>query len=828
MSERGCVRVLTGGARVGVAVALLWFVPLVCSAAGPAAIHGTTTSQHGEILLPGVEITVTHADTGRQAGVVVSAGLGEYSVSGLQPGRYLVSGRLAGFTDVKAGPIVLGEDQDVEVMLDLELAPVTETVKVTGEAAMAQAEASGSRVSVSGQMVDVLPVVGDSYRALLPVLPGVVRQPDGRISVKGARPTQGGLQLGRNSGSDPSTGNFGLELPPDSVESVDMVASPYGAEDGRLSSSLVRIETRAGSNDWRAVTNGLLPAFCLKLCDGGTTGITTYQPRGWVGGPIIKDRLFFAQGLQFRWNRTRVPLVPEQLNYTTTQSLFLFTRIDANLNSRHTLTTTLALFPRKVDEANINTFNRAGVAPDYSLFGWNAAIVDRLTLSHTSFLESNGSISFYRTRVRGDGQLDLELTPDGNHGNFFNTQNRRTVVYQWTESLQFIRHAAGEHLIKGGVDALRATYTGTSVSRPVLVRREDGTLSQRLDFGGPTSQGVRSLDLAAFVQDRWRITPRLVLEPGLRLDRDGVLKRTNFSPRFGFVAAVLPRDVGVLRGGAGQFYERTPLNVAAFESFEAATVTRYAADGVTPVRSPLTYVHRAGVLDTPRAFVWNLEYDHRIGSSVLVKLNHLHRHESHDAVLEPSESGGLAQTRLESNGRSHYTETELTVRFGSNDTRQLTLSYVRSHLVGNLNAFDLYYGEFRNPILRPDQSVTGPTDVPNRFVARGVVTLGEKWTLSSLAEIRNGFPYSIVNQDQEFVGVRNAGGRFPTLFTCDASLIRSAVLLKHPVRFGLRAYHLLNTFSPRDVQNNIDSPAFGTFYNGIVRRIQITFQITLR
>jgi len=30
------------------------------------------------------------------------------------------------------------------------------------------------------------------------------------------------------------------------------------------------------------------------------------------------------------------------------------------------------------------------------------------------------------------------------------------------------------------------------------------------------------------------------------------------------------------------------------------------------------------------------------------------------------------------------------------------------------------------------------------------------------------------------------------------------------------------------VQNNIDSPAFGTFYNGIVRRIQITFQITLR
>jgi hypothetical protein len=646
--------------------------------------------------------------------------------------------------------------------------------------------------------------------------------------MKGARPTQGALQLGRGSGSDPSTGNFGLELPVDAVESIDVVASPYGAEDGRLTASLVRIETRAGNNVWRAIANGVIPALCLKLCDGGTMGVATYQPRGWVGGPLVKDRLFIAQGVQFRWSRTRVPSLPEQANDTIARSLYLFTRLDASPTPGHTLTTTLAFFPRAIDAANLNTFNPVGVAPNARLVGYNVAFIDRLTLSNASFLESNASVSFYHTHVFGDGLQDMELMTEGNRGNFFNTQDRRTVVRQWTESLQSLRHAAGEHLLKAGFDLMHAAYTGTSLSRPVLVRRGDGTLSQRFDFGGLTSQRVSGLDVAAFVQDRWRISPRFVLEPGFRFDRDGVLGHFNFSPRFGFVAAILPRDVGVFRGGAGIFYECTPLNVGAFESFEAATLTRYAADGVTPAGPPLPYAHQTGVLDTPRALVWNLEYDHRFGSDVLVKLNHLQRRGSHEAVLDSTESGSSADLLLDSSGRSRYAETELTVRYGANDTRQLTLSYVRSHFAQNLNAFDLFYGDFRNPIVRPDQYATGPADVPNRFMARGILTLKKEWTLSTLVEIRNGFPYSDINQDQEYIGVRNAGGRFPALFTCDTSLLRTATVLKRRVRLGVRVYHIFNNSSPREVQNNVDSPAFGTFYNSMARRIQLTFQFIPR
>jgi hypothetical protein len=44
----------------------------------------------------------------------------------------------------------------------------------------------------------------------------------------------------------------------------------------------------------------------------------------------------------------------------------------------------------------------------------------------------------------------------------------------------------------------------------------------------------------------------------------------------------------------------------------------------------------------------------------------------------------------------------------------------------------------------------------------------------------------------------------------------------------VRFFHILNTSSPRDVQNNVDSPAFGTFYNGIARRVTFTFQLVPR
>jgi hypothetical protein len=792
--------------------------------AGTAGFHGTTTTQNHTVRLPGVEVVVNDATSGRRVAAVVSDGSGRFAVRGLPPGRYRVVARFAGFTDLSPAPMTLADGQDQEIDLDLALAPVTEDVKVIAQAGLAQTETSVSRDTVKGHMNEFLPVAGDGYRALLPIMPGVVRAPDGRISLKGARETQGALQVGRGYANDPSTGNFGIELPADSIDSVDVLPNPYAAEDGRFSSTVVRIETRAGSNQWHGLVNGFVPIPCLRLCDGASMGIRNYRPRGWFGGPIVKDRLFISQGVQYRFARVRVPGLPEAANDTTDHGLETFTRLDANVAAGHTLTATAALFPRRAQSVGLNTFTPSEAAPDYRLMGYSVAVADSATLSAAAFVESSLTATVYHADVSGHGEAPEELTVDGTRGNFFNTQSRRTHTVQWAESVSGSHHSAtGEHLLRAGVDVMWAAYSGNSDSRPVIVRRADGTVSQRFDFGPGTAQQVSGTDVAAFLQDRWRVSRRLLFEPGLRVDRDGVIRRTNLSPRIGTVVGLLGDDVGVLRGGIGVFYERTPLNVGAFKSFETVTLTRFAADGVTPASAPIAFVPDVGSPRTPRSVIWNVEYDHRVGSNVFLKVNHLERRGTGIAIVEPVESGSVTALRLDSTGRSFYAETEISLRYGVSELQQLSVAYVRSHSTGNLNAFDTYFGNFRTPIVRPDQYALSSTDVPNRVLIRGVLTVRKKWTFSTLVEMRNGFPYSLIDQEQQFVGIRNAGGRFPNLYTVDLSIIRSVKLLGREIRFGVRGYHLLNNFAPRDVQNNIDSPAFGTFYNPIPRRLAVTF-----
>ena len=187
-------------------------------------------------------------------------------------------------------PITLSDGQTVDIDLDLAISRHSEEVNVVGQAGVARAESSVAGEKVSGQLNEFLPVSGEGYHALLPIMPGVVRAPDGRMSLKGARETQGALKVGPGYSNDPSTGNFGIELPGDSIESVEVVPNPYAAEDGRFSSTVVRIETRSGSNKWRALANGFVPIPCLTICDGGTMGIPPSCPAG---------------GLAARWSKTK-------------------------------------------------------------------------------------------------------------------------------------------------------------------------------------------------------------------------------------------------------------------------------------------------------------------------------------------------------------------------------------------------------------------------------------------------------------------------------------------------------------------------------------------
>jgi hypothetical protein len=151
---------------------------------------------------------------------------------------------------------------------------------------------------------------------------------------------------------------------------------------------------------------------------------------------------------------------------------------------------------------------------------------------------------------------------------------------------------------------------------------------------------------------------------------------------------------------------------------------------------------------------------------------------------------------------------------------------VRGSTQGNLNDFVSLFGDLRDPIIRADEYSRQPFDVPNRFLAWGMLNLPRGFVVAPTVEYRTGFPYTVIDQEQRVVGTRNEGGRFPSLFTLDLAVTKDVQITKtKKVRLGVQTFNLTNHFNPRDVQNNADATAYGQFANsaGFQIRTKFTF-----
>ena len=191
----------------------------------------------------------------------------------------------------------------------------------------------------------------------------------------------------------------------------------------------------------------------------------------------------------------------------------------------------------------------------------------------------------------------------------------------------------------------------------------------------------------------------------------------------------------------------------------------------TPLGAPVTFAHVVdGELRTPESLVQTVAWDQRFGRRFFFKTAYLHRNGSHAYIVNPDPARGVLT--LGSDGESKYWELETTGRFLASEYRDLSVSYVRSHSTRDLNDYDQFFGNFRNPIIRANENSLSPTDVPNRLIVRGTLGLPGKWVFSPLYEWRTGFPWSAVNEFQDFVGERNGTGRLPTVSTLDFTLAR--------------------------------------------------------
>ena len=801
---------------------------LAAAFAGPAGqqpdpvpagtIEATISTQSGTVLLPGVLVVITRLG-GDQVAELISDSAGHVSVAGLEAGIYRVRATIDGFDPFERSVTIA--DRGGQLTIDMSIAAVSERVDVVATAPPILANSptlASSETMAATQAKWLAP--GGNVQQSLHLLPSILATPTGE-SINGARPYQAGYQIGAATFADPANNLARVWLPVDGVDAVTVLPNPYETEFGRFSSGLISVQTRRASDNWHFAVNNVVPAFRTKR---GTViniiGLGGVKPSLEVGGPLVKGRIFLEETAQYSWFATDVPSRPED-ELKTTQWFGSLTRVDAIISPRHSLIVTGGFDDNDIDQATLGTFTPPD-ATAHITDGLSYAIVtERALVKNATFVESTVHLHQYDARANGQGSAPMTLLPETTLGDFYNQQHRETSTVQWVETLSTSRTGfGGQHLIKVGSDVVSNGYDGQSNSAPVIIARSNGTTARRLDYDGPSTQQVRSVDVALFAQDRVQPSRRWYLEVGARVDRDGVADDFSASPRVGAAILLSSSGSAVLRSGYGLFYERTPSVAGAFRSFDVATDSRFEADGQTLSGPPVVVAQLAGDLHSAHSAVWDVAYDHRLNTRWAFHASVLDRQGDGELIVDSERNAVSARQVLTSGGQSRFLQEELGVHFTRGTRVDVSASYIHATAREDLNALLTFYDTLMSPVVGRNEYAAASADVPNRLFVRGHAMPTPHWSVVGTFDWHSGVPYSVVNEDLDFIGPRNVA-RFPTYMRTEVGLDRRVTLAHAHPWIGVRVTNALDAFLPVDVQANISSPAFGSFYNSEYRQVRI-------
>src|SRR5436305_1123050 len=275
-----------------------------------AQISGTVKDQTGAVL-PGVEISATQTETG-SARTAVTNETGSYVLLNLAIGPYRLEAGLPGFRSFVQTGIVLDVNASPVVNPVLQVGQVSDQVEVQANAALVETRNSGVgqvientrilELPLNGRNVESLIVLGGAAAAADPAI-GQVRNPfyAGAVSVGGGLATTVNYTLDGANHNTYQDNSYVVMPFPDALEEFKVETSSSGAQTGMKSSGSVSMVTKSGTNTFHGdlfefVRNGMFNARNAFAAKRDT--IKRNQFGGTIGGPRMKDKLFFCTGYQ--------------------------------------------------------------------------------------------------------------------------------------------------------------------------------------------------------------------------------------------------------------------------------------------------------------------------------------------------------------------------------------------------------------------------------------------------------------------------------------------------------------------------------------------------
>jgi outer membrane receptor protein involved in Fe transport len=573
-------------------------VALIASAAHPAFAQKPTFDLEGVVVdaqqavLPGATVTVQNLSTGLTRTVTTDAN-GRYVITNLPPeGRYKLQVELPGFATEVRPDLVFNAGQRVVLNFALRLSTVQETITVAGDAPMVQTTSAEVSQTIESRAFENLPVKERNYFRLLTLDSNVVARGTGSnaVNVGGGEVWNFGTYVdGTNNHSKwltlqraPQLGSSGFAI--ETVKEVQLITNQFSAEFGGHSAGVASMITKSGTND----VNG--SAFVM-VRPGDWDARPPLSPikapynqqqfGGTVGGPLVRDRIFYFGSYERRRERSQVvvtsPVAFGEVVPTPADEHQGHFKGDVRFSEKHSLGVRYNMVRWKKDNES-GGFNLPGTG-----FNWdnNVDTVHGtfLTVVSARFLnEVRSQYSRYTDRRAAKCDcVSIQRAAYANTGGY--DQGTWGVLPEETYDVSdTISLWTGNHSIKTGASLTYDVteqlfqplqngvyfFSGSPAVAPAPFQfRQSFALTPEARLMFP-----KAYVIATFLQDDWRVRNNLTLNLGLRYDVEIVkgipdwpagTDRNNFDPRVGFAWDPKGDQKWSIRGGFGRFTQQYPI-----------------------------------------------------------------------------------------------------------------------------------------------------------------------------------------------------------------------------------------------------------------------------
>ncbi len=556
--------------------------------------------------LPGVTVTVARPETGYSALAVTDAA-GTARFLSLQPGSYQVSFQLEGFAPVKERKVnlLVGENANLSVTMQPQS---SETITVSADAPVVDVHKTDSSTNIVPEQIESLPVPDRDFQRLAFIAPGVERErgafrfiSGGPVIGAGGNASQATILVDGVDFTDPALGLARTRFSQDAIREFRVIQNRFDTEIGGSAGGALSIITKSGTNDLHGNVFGFYRPNALRSTgklDPRKGPFTRDQIGGTLGGPIVRDKLFFFGSLERVHEKNSVLFFPTSsfLDHPFDQTL-VFGALNSQLNDKQTAAAHVVY--ERYDEDNF----RAGGVADAS-YGqtltrrnWNATFEHNAVVSPASSNEARMQFGSHKYEEPTNSTTVAEWFNSGNSfqtgGNILGDLLGKGSTWEVRDTLyHHLSLGRSTHDLKAGASAQHVTERSridTYAYGLFIYLTGDRSLPLAYAYGVGSSDVETHTNLyGGFVEDAWRPSAKSVINLGLRYDVDTngnnagfthplipnprPRDTNNYQPRFSFSYDLTGTGSNVIRGGAGRFTGRFLL-VPALQELQQNGVT---------------------------------------------------------------------------------------------------------------------------------------------------------------------------------------------------------------------------------------------------------------